>query len=62
MIICLGPICFPVWHLIPVLFLLWARVKVRCRSPAAPSLCRKHVHIGLALRLGVQRCTHARPT
>jgi len=28
MIICLGPICFPVWHLIPVLFLLWARLKV----------------------------------
>ena len=30
MIICLGPICFPVWHLIPVLFLLWARFKVCC--------------------------------
>jgi len=28
MIICLGPVCFPCWHLIPVLFLLWARFKV----------------------------------
>jgi hypothetical protein len=28
MIICLGPICFPIWHLIPVFFLLWGRLKV----------------------------------
>lgn len=27
MIICLGPICFPVWHLIPVLLLLFAKAK-----------------------------------
>jgi hypothetical protein len=27
MIICLGPICFPIWHLLPVLFLLFAKAK-----------------------------------
>ena len=27
MIICLGPICFPIWHLIPVLLLLFAKAK-----------------------------------
>jgi len=27
MIICLGPICFPVWHLLPVLIFLWSRIK-----------------------------------
>eukprot|EP00960_Hanusia_phi_P020355 600384-Hanusia_phi.AAC.1 len=27
MIICLGPICFPIWHILPVLFLLFAKAK-----------------------------------
>ena len=27
MIICLGPICFPVWHLLPVLIFLWSRIR-----------------------------------
>ncbi len=28
MIICLGPICFPIWHLLPVLLLLFTKAKV----------------------------------
>ena len=27
MIICLGPICFPIWHLLPVLLLLFTKAK-----------------------------------
>ncbi|EKX51767.1 thioredoxin h [Guillardia theta CCMP2712] len=27
MIICLGPICFPIWHILPVLFLLFAKAR-----------------------------------
>ena len=51
MIICLGPICFPIWHLIPVLILLWSRIKVTAlwvfpvpagRGACARSVCRRH--------------------
>ena len=35
MIICLGPICFPVWHLLPVLIFLWSRIKVGAAAAAA---------------------------
>jgi hypothetical protein len=27
MIICLGPICFPIWHLLPVLLILFTKAK-----------------------------------
>jgi len=27
MIICLGPICFPVWHLLPILVLAFSHIK-----------------------------------